>query len=246
MNIAVIVPCYNEAERLPVELFKKFIEEHHAFYFIFANDGSTDKTEDVLNELCALRHDRSECFSLDRNSGKAEAVRQGVLRAISRGAEAVCYWDADLATPLDVLPDFKDHMEKHPELDILLGARVKLLGRDIQRNAVRHYLGRLFATVAACVLKLAVYDTQCGAKMFRINERTQNIFDQKFKSKWIFDVELIARYLEKGKKASDDYKERICEWPLPVWRDVAGSKVKPGDFVTAFVDLVKIARAYDR
>lgn len=242
---AVVVPCYNEEKRLPVSVFKEFIEAHDQFYFIFVNDGSRDHTEKVLRDLCAVRSDRSECFSLEVNSGKAEAVRRGVKRAIELGCPAVCYWDADLATPLPVLLDFEKEFAEKDGLDIILGARVKLLGRDIQRKALRHYLGRVFATTAALVLKLAVYDTQCGAKIFRLNERTAGIFDAPFKSRWIFDVELLARYLQKGRaSAQNDFKERISEWPLPVWRDVDGSKVKPGDFFVAFGDLVKIAAAY--
>lgn len=244
-KIAVVVPCYNEEKRLPVGVFKEFIEANDGFYFIFVNDGSRDHTERVLRDLCAVRSDRSECLSLEANSGKAEAVRRGVLRALSLDCSAVCYWDADLATPLYVLHDFEKEFVQKPEMDIILGARVKLLGRDIQRKALRHYLGRVFATTAALVLNLAVYDTQCGAKIFRVNARTQGIFDAPFKSKWIFDVELLARYLQKGRAAEkNDFKERICEWPLPVWRDVDGSKVKPTDFLVAFGDLVKIAAAY--
>ena len=125
---------------------------------------------------------------------------------------------------------------------MVFGARVKLLGRCVERRAVRHYLGRIFATFVSTMLNLPIYDTQCGAKLFRVTRSSDALFRAPFLSRWIFDVEIIARYLrEVGAEAA---AKRIYEFPLMCWVDVAGSKLKPRDFVTSFVDVLRIRRAY--
>jgi hypothetical protein len=178
------------------------------------------------------------------NGGKAEAVRQGMLKAYAwRPFAFIGYWDADLATPLSAIADFRAQLDRHPRVEALLGARVRLLGRHIERRAWRHCLGRLFATVAAGVLKVPVYDTQCGAKLFRASERLRAILAEPFRTTWIFDVELLARLLAII-PADHDPAELIHELPLAVWRDVAGSKVKARDFVRAAGQLATIWRTY--
>jgi putative flippase GtrA len=173
------------------------------------------------------------------NAGKAEAVRRGMLAAMASGADLAGYWDADLATPLEAIPEFVDVFDKHPETELVLGARVALLGREIERNPLRHYLGRIFATGASLVLDLPVYDTQCGAKLMRCNEDTHKLFEEPFGSRWIFDVEMLARYLQER-----DAPHQIRELPLEQWTDVAGSKVKPIDFLRALGELIRVHRRY--
>ena len=129
---------------------------------------------------------------LARNSGKGEAVRQGLLSALASDTELVGYWDADLSTPLDELPRFMKLLEERPTLHMVLGARVALLGRIIERYHIRHFTGRVFATAASIVLGLPVYDTQCGAKLFRASSELSAVLSSPFSNPWSFDVELLA------------------------------------------------------
>jgi hypothetical protein len=123
------------------------------------------------------------------------------------------------------------------------GARVRLLGRRIERSAVRHYLGRVFATAAATVLGIPIYDTQCGAKLLRVTPETISLFAEPFSSRWIFDVELIARYIQ-NVGSVERARGQIFEFPLHIWEDVKGSKVKPRHFFIALLDLWKIYLRY--
>ncbi len=173
-------------------------------------------------------------------------MRQGVLAAIDEGCDLAGYWDADLATPLAVIPRFCDLLAARPEVAIVMGARVKLLGRRIERWEVRHYLGRVFATAASMTLRLAVYDTQCGAKLFRATPETRRLFAEPFLTRWVFDVELLMRFVRGREAAGLDPAAAIYEWPLDEWRDVPGSKVRAWDFFRAFVELMRIARKYRR
>jgi dolichyl-phosphate beta-glucosyltransferase len=148
-----------------------------------------------LEKLIGKRESHFRLIELEKDQGKAEAVRQGILNAISSGARYVGYWDADLATPLSAIPDFLDQMKRQTDLLMVVGARVQLLGRKIVRKHYRHYLGRLFATLASIILRLPVYDTQCGAKLFVTDQQVVFAFREPFLSRWVFDVEIIARLI---------------------------------------------------
>ncbi|MCI0357014.1 MAG: glycosyltransferase [Planctomycetaceae bacterium] len=238
----IVIPCFNEARRLDLRAFLAHtLSREEAF--VFVNDGSTDDTGPLLDEFCAVNSDNFRVIHLPQNRGKAEAVRQGMLNALASPTKFVGYWDADLATPLAAIGEFRSYLDQHPRVEALLGARVRLLGRHIERRAMRHYLGRLFATVAAGVLKMPVYDTQCGAKLFRATDRVRGLFAQPFRTTWIFDVELLARMLATI-PAEANPAELIHEFPLSQWRDVAGSKVKARDFVRAAGQLATIWRSY--
>ena len=246
-SVTIVIPCYNEAARLQVPRFQAFTCARHLLRFLFVNDGSTDGTGKVLAALQAFDPQRFTRCDLPKNVGKAEAVRQGVLRALAGGAEYVGYWDADLATPLEAIPVFCDLLEGRPDLLMVFGARVQLLGRAIERRALRHYLGRVFATAASLVLGIAIYDTQCGAKLFRTPPEIQALFHQPFVTRWLFDVEILARWMH-ARRGTDrpPIEDIVYEFPLHQWRDVAGSKVKPGDFVKAFLGLALIYWQYLR
>ena len=239
----LVIPCFNEARRLNV---RAFVEQavRADCDLLFVNDGSTDATGDVLDDLCAVNPAHLSALHLPENGGKAEAVRRGMQRAFERNPQYVGYWDADLATPLEAASEFRGYLAAHPHVEILLGARVRLLGRSIERRASRHCAGRVFATAASWVLNVPVYDTQCGAKLFRNTARTRVLFAEPFRTRWIFDVELLARFLVAAHVAGESPLDLIHELPLRVWQDVAGSKVRAGDFVRAAVQLAEIACRY--
>jgi dolichyl-phosphate beta-glucosyltransferase len=121
------------------------------------------------------------------------------------------------------------------------------LGRDIRRSTVRHFTGRVFATVASVVLRLPVYDTQCGAKLFRVTPRFKELISEPFGARWVFDVEILARMLHQAQSTSESFAPpMIYEYPLEEWRDVDGSRLMLLDFVIAGIDLAAIYWRYRR
>jgi len=241
----IVIPCYNEESRFPFEHFIAYVAANPAIRFMLVNDGSRDKTIEVLRRARARREDQVDVVDQPANGGKGEAVRCGVLNALQQeGCLYVGFWDADLATPLNMIPELLGVLMNRPELAMVFGARVKLLGRHVERRAIRHYLGRVFATVVSLALRLPIYDTQCGAKIFRVNGETSVLFAEPFCSRWVFDVEIIARFIRQRRYEMESVQASIYEFPLPEWRDVAGSRVKPGDFLKAFFDVVKIYSRY--
>jgi len=241
----VVVPCYNEASRLQTGAFHEFIQLGQPVRFLFVNDGSKDGTMAVLESMREGFEQYIRILDLPKNSGKGEAVRQGMLHACQKDdARYVGFWDADLATPLNAIPLLLEKLKDDARLQMVFGSRVRLLGRDIHRKAIRHYLGRIFASTVSLMLRLAVYDTQCGAKLFRITPELRQLLAEPFISRWVFDVEILARSMAANGGEAQYLSRSVYEVPLPRWEDVSGSKVHGGDFFRAFVDIVKIYRRY--
>jgi len=238
----IVVPCYNEAARLDTGRFTSFLSRPGAS-FLCVDDGSRDETARVLEELASRSAGRLRVLRLTPNRGKANAVRAGMLQAFEAGAAYVGYWDADLATPLEEIPRFEAVLDAHAAVIGVLGSRVRMLGTAIDRSAARHYMGRVFATIASLVLRLAVYDTQCGAKLFRAGPVLRAVLDAPFRSRWAFDVELIAR-LDRASRAmgGPPAGELLVELPLQVWQDVGGSKLSPPAMVRATLELLAVRR----
>ncbi len=239
----LVVPCFNEEKRLRPDVFRAFAKAWAEGGFLLVDDGSTDRTFSIIEGLQASMPTSFEVLRLPHNVGKAEAVRSGIRQAFQSGAEYVGFWDADLATPLETVRLFEDVFREHPAVEMVLGARVRLLGKDIRRNPARHYLGRGFATAVALVLGIEIYDSQCGAKLFRATADVRSVFDAPFTSRWIFDVELLARFIRLKRAAGlSDVEAALYELPLPEWHDQKGSKLRTADFARALLDLWRIRR----
>ena len=224
-ELALVVPCYNEAERLDPEAFLQFVATHPGVQLVMVDDGSQDATGEILERMRAAAPASVTTLRHSPNRGKAETVRAGIL------------------APLGAIDDFLTVLRLRPTVEFVLGSRVMLMGRDIRRKATRHYFGRVFATAVSHALDLPVYDTKCGAKILRANAATATLFDPPFRSPWIFDVELIARYLRlpigPGEPARRD---RLYELVLPACHDRPGSRLRWHDLARAAVELGYIWR----
>ncbi len=246
-SCTLVIPCFNEAARLEVDRYEAALRTRPWLSFLFVNDGSTDRTADVLRAFAARFPSVVAALNLPKNVGKAEAVRAGMNAALDGGAAITGFWDADLATPFEELDRFLAILNERERVSVVFGSRVQLLGREIARSPLRHYLGRVFATAASLALGLPVYDTQCGAKLFRVVPETRELFAEPFLSRWIFDVEILARLVRRRIATSGPaVTQSVYEMPLNSWCDVRGSKVKPFDFVRAAAELVRIRRRYLR
>jgi len=245
-RLTVVVPCYNEAERLARGPLLAFIDSHPDASLLLVDDGSTDATGAVLESVAAERPGRIRTLPLTPNRGKAEAVRHGMGDALAAGAEIVGYLDADLSTPPAQIDDLLAGLAR-PGVQVELGSRIGMLGYDIERSAVRHYLGRVFATAASVILRARVYDTQCGAKLFRAGPALSGALSVPFLSRWAFDVELLGRLLI-GTPAGAGMPgvaplplAAIVEVPLPVLHDVKGSKLGLAGMARTLRDLALVA-----
>ena len=234
----IIIPCYNEEYRLDESGLLQ-LAESGLVRLLFIDDGSTDDTWAVLTRL----GDGSGAINvirLSQNCGKGEAVRRGFLESSKHAATIIGYYDADLATPPDELLRLVSIMQADERLAAVLGSRVAMLGSKIERTATRHYVGRVYATLASVALGAVIYDTQCGAKVFRVNPTFLEAISRPFSSAWGFDVELLIRLLRGNSSVPRISLDAFREVPLSSWRDVNGSKLRFVDGVSAFLHLFAI------
>jgi len=238
----IIVPCYNEGRRLQVKLFEKFILKNEELALLFVNDGSSDNTQIVIDSIVQRLPDQVFSYTLSKNSGKAEAVRQGFIYALKNiNSDYYSYLDADLATPLNEMKRLHSIISNNSECQFIFGSRFKRLGVTIQRKIFRHYFGRVIATFISLILKLPVYDTQCGAKVFS-KELATTLFQYEFISRWLFDVEIFARIVRQyGRETINNI---AIEEPLHQWIDIAGSKINFFDMIKVPFELLRIKLKY--
>jgi len=242
-NTLIVVPCFNEEERLSIEKFHEVLSDNHQLSFLFVNDGSMDGTEKLLN-LAASKSKRIAVLNLEKNYGKAEAVRRGITASTGEPFRYIGFWDADLATPLYIIEEMI-RVADNESAKLVIGSRLKRMGSRIHRKTLRHYAGRIFSAAAYCCTFEKIYDTQCGAKLFLNDACLEAVFKERFSVSWIFDTEIIARYSEiskcQGRNSLDGW---LVEWPLSEWRDIPGSKLRIRDFVIAGVDMIKLFKKY--
>ena len=239
-SVVIVVPCYDEAGRLDPDGLTELSKRSGA-RLLLVDDGSTDTTAAVLASLAESDPERFAAVLQSSNVGKGETVRLGMRRALQDGAVVVGYYDADLATPPAEMARLVATLHDRPDLDVVMGARVGLLGHAIQRSMVRHYLGRVFATASSIVLGLDVYDTQCGAKVFRAGPSLDAALAEPFESRWVFDVELLGRLNRGSGGVSGLPASAFLEVPLNEWHDVHGTKLGLRSAARAVADLVRIS-----
>jgi glycosyltransferase involved in cell wall biosynthesis len=242
-EVCIVIPCYNEERRLRRADLVEFVDRHPSFALCLVDDGSRDQTRAVLESLRQTRPEQILVLLQPTNGGKASAVRSGVLHALGLARWPVLgYWDADLSTPLGEAERLLSALHERQECQLVLGSRIKRLGATIERRVMRHIMGRVFASAASWILGLPVYDSQCGAKLFRAGF-VETMFRDPFLTRWLFDLEILARLRNTtGNRAMT----LTLEVPLSRWQEVGGSKLRMSDFLSVPRELLKIKSHYNR
>ncbi|WP_029448726.1 response regulator [Cellulophaga baltica] len=239
--VGVVIPCYNEEERLSGEAFKNFVYNNLGYHLCFVNDGSTDSTLEVLEELRKGNENKISVYNCEKNGGKAEAVRQGMLHlAKDPQLDYIGYLDADLSTDFRDFDDLVKTMETS-DFKIVSGSRMSRMGANITKESARKIISMTINLIIRSILKMPFNDTQCGAKIMD-KELVELVFQKKFITRWLFDVEIFMRMRKHYGK--EKVQSMICEQPLKRWIHADGSKLSMKDSIQIVGQLAKIAIHY--
>jgi len=218
-RIVVIVPCFNEADRLNLFYFNELSKIQNTIW-IFIDDGSTDNTSQILKKHSMKTNVMN--LRIDRNVGKSKAIAHGVDFASHEfsNIEWIGFLDSDGAFALEDVSRIIKMANSIKRYDAIYSSRVKMAGRNIKRNNARHILARLITSLFGLAWREIPYDTQSGFKLYRYSDDYKSMFMEPFKTKWFFDIEFSIRYLK--------YKEKeinVWEEPVTSWFDIPGSKI---------------------
>ena len=223
MDLSIIIPAFNEAQRLPQTLqaiAEYLTTDQRTVEIIVVDDGSTDHTRELAtHQALTVR-----VISHGRNLGKGAAVRTGMLAA--RGQwRYLC--DADLSTPITELAKFWAQRE---HFDVIIGSR-RLPGARIEKSQTwwKESLGQLGNALIRMVVAPGLHDTRCGFKLF--HHRTNVLFQCQRINGWTYDDEII--YLARK------FGFRLTEVPVR-WINDTRTKVKFIDYFTTLIDLGRI------
>ena len=212
-HLSVVVPAYNEEERLPRtlrRLHEYYEAQEYEFDVIVVSDGSSDRTGDVVRAF-SQDHPHFRLIEYPANRGKGYAVRAGIFEATG---DIILFCDADLATPQEETEKLLAHMDAGA--DVAIGSR-PLRESKLERHQplYRELLGRGFNKLVQLLAIRGIEDTQCGFKMFT-NGAANAIFRRCKLDGFSFDFEslMVAR----------DLGYKIDEVPIR-WSHQEGSKV---------------------
>lgn len=225
--LSIIIPAYNEEERLPSTLQKilSFIDDQDfETELIVVDNGSTDRTAAIVRE--AAQHHSNILLHQERIAGKGLAVRRGMLQATGE-FRFIC--DADLSMPIEeVLKFLPPQLEN---FDIAIGSRETRGSVRYNEPLYRHLTGRAFNALVWLLAVPGIKDTQCGFKCFRADV-AEDLFSVQRLDGWTFDVEVLFVALKRGYS--------VVEIPIN-WYFFPSSRIQiVRDSIGMFLDLFRI------
>ncbi len=230
--LTVVVPAYNEQERLGSSLqrMSDYLQsQKDTFEILVIDDGSSDQTARVAHEFAQRCGSPVRVFTNACNRGKGYSVRRGML--LSRGRYGLLS-DADMSTPIEELPHLRERMERDG-LAIVFGSREARGAKvEVRQPFWRESSGKLFNMLMRSITGLPFSDTQCGFKLFDL-EQSRILFQLQRIDGFGFDVEILYIARKKGLEAQE---------VAVTWRNAEGSKVGLMSGLAAIRDLYAIRR----
>ena len=216
-TVTVILPVYNESAciRQVFDTILEFSQGNPLYHFIFVNDGSSDNTQEILENAQSSASTTSiEVISHNTRQGKGRAIKTGVRSANS---QYICFLDGDLAYSLDHLYALVDKLQK---FDVVIGCRNLDIENFKNIKLSRKIAGQVFNFLSRKVLGLNYRDMQAGLKGFR-GRVAKDLFSRQKLTGFAFDCEVlyIAQKLgysigEIPAKVSSNHQQKISKVKL--------------------------------
>ena len=202
--LSVVIPAYNEAQRLPdtLTVIKEYLaKQSYSAEVLIVDDGSTDDTVALVKKIMK-NFSQLRLIENKHNQGKGGVVKQGMLAA---KGEHRLFMDADNSTPLSELPNLLRHL---PQSEVVIGSRYLEKGSiKVKQPLKRRIISRTCNIIIQLLLLPGIKDTQCGFKLFSAEAATQ-IFPKLTMTGWSFDIELLTV----ARKVGYSIKEVSVEW----------------------------------
>ena len=223
MKVSIIIPCYNEENRI-LNTLKKIREyvntKKDNFEIIVVDDASADRTVEIVREF----DNKIKILKNERNMGKGYSVKRGILES---SGDTSLFMDADSSTEIKEFDNFISHFKNY---DIVVGSRhLSKNSIKIPQGKLRRFFGFWAHKMIHLVTNSKVKDTMCGFKAF--NKKSKNLFEKQLNMRWGFDYEIIFLAEKMGYK--------IKEVPVE-WKDNHESKVTAGGYLKALSELFAI------
>jgi dolichyl-phosphate beta-glucosyltransferase len=200
MELSIVIPVFNEEKIIESTISKilNYFETGFAnnFELILINDGSTDNTLSIINQI---NSNRIKLITYSQNQGKGYALKKGVDAA---KGEYIYIADTDLATPIEEISNFLKYIKHY---DCVIGSRAAK-GAKERSSKLRIIAGNIGNMLINLLLDLDIRDTQCGFKMF--NSKLKTIFTSCKTNGFGYDFE----FLLKARKENYSIKEIPVKW----------------------------------
>ncbi|MCD6494022.1 MAG: glycosyltransferase family 2 protein [Archaeoglobaceae archaeon] len=224
MMISIVFPAYNEAERIEkaIKETEKFLKEiNYDYEIIVAEDGSTDGTDKIVQELV---NDKIRLFHSDVRLGRGKALMNAFEKA---KGEIVISMDVDLATNIKHLKELIEAIENG--YDIAIGSRL-IEGSKAKRSFERLLYSKVYNFLVRALLKSKIKDHQCGFKAFK-KDIVVKLGKEAKDNHWFWDTEILVLAQRKGYK--------IKEIPVE-WIEGKDTKVRRTDVFYMFSRILKM------
>jgi dolichyl-phosphate beta-glucosyltransferase len=198
--LSIVIPAYNEAERLPktlLDMDKRLENAPYSYEILVVNDGSTDNTGEVVTNMAKMVRNL-KLIDIQDNGGKGGTVRRGMLLA---SGQIRIFTDADNSTSIDqfgqMIPFFKEGY------DVVIGSRTaKGAKLDPPEPIYKQIPGKLGNLLIQALLLPGLWDTQCGFKAFT-EDSAKKIFELSRIGGWGFDVEILSLAKQMGYRTKE-------------------------------------------